>query len=362
MLEIKLVKHAEEIEQLVDLFRLSFGRDTSTRLWEWKYITNPLAASMPEVVVAVDNGRIVGARPFLLMELWVKNTKVVTAQHCDTMVHPDYRKAGLFNKMGHFASDYLKANRIFITFGFPGVMSRKGFLSQGYQKVVPTEILFRPVNTERIIAQKLSRRKIATGLGYLYDRLPGRKVSGVKPGSSLYEIEVRDKVSADIGTLDNFRKETVIELARSENNLRWRFDRHPEHTYRYILARKNGKLSGYAVISVQKQPNELVYGMIMDYIVENGDVACFRELIRRAIIELAKTDCDLIVIWAFSDPLFQRELRKRSGFKSTAAFPFNRFIDHGYFDLMTLDEGLSDSLKIYNKDDWRITYAFQDFT
>ena len=52
MIEIRVVKHEDEMEQLVELFRLSFGRQVSEKFWEWKYINNPNASSSPEVIVA----------------------------------------------------------------------------------------------------------------------------------------------------------------------------------------------------------------------------------------------------------------------------------------------------------------------
>ena len=360
MIEIKLVKHEDEIEQLVSLFGEAFGHEMSKEHWEWKYIKNPFAGAVPQVIVAADNGRIVGARPFFMTQLWIGSEKILAAEHCDTMVHPDYRKMGLFNSMGTFARDYLGANQVPVSFGFPGPMSRPGFLKQGYRKVAETEIRFRPVDVRGIISKRFSRsrsiRLIGSVLGgVLSPRTPSYKDKG------LFQIEILDGYSAALDGLDGLRNPGVVELVRDERVLSWRFDRHPQHRYRYITAKRNNKLSGYAVISVQRQPNNLIYGMIIDYLVENGDTGCFRVLIEKAVSELARSACDVIVVWAFSDPPFNTELKKRFGFKSTSRYPFNRLIDHGYFDVLAIDGGLS-SLDVYSKDSWRITYAFPDFT
>jgi GNAT superfamily N-acetyltransferase len=362
VIKIKLVKHLEEKEQLVKLFQISFNQEMSEKRWEWKYLTNPFATSSPEVVVAADNDRIVGARPFFLIELWINNERVIVAEHCDTMVHPDYRNQGIFNLMGEYATEYLKANRYALSFGFPGPMSRTGFRKQGYRKVVETEILFRLVNTKSIIAQRLTRQKVVTSLGYIYDKLLNtNKIPAHLAGTDDFKIEVFDKFTSDLENLDYLRNKKVIEFVRNEKSLRWRFDQHPGNTYTYISAKRNDRLSGYAVISVQKHSNDLVYGTIID-LVENEDISCFRALIKRAIIELVETGCDLIVIWANNNPIFQGELTRYWGFKSSARFPFNRMMDHGYSDVLALDEQFIRSPDIYNKDNWRITYAFADFT
>ena len=79
-------------------------------LWTWKHTSNYITSADPEVIVAKDNNRIVGARPFLFIDMWLGNKKVIAAQHCDTMVHPEYRRHGLFNLMGQFSLRYLKEN------------------------------------------------------------------------------------------------------------------------------------------------------------------------------------------------------------------------------------------------------------
>jgi hypothetical protein len=361
MVEIRLVKHRDEIEQLVDLFRVSFGRDMSTRLWEWKYITNPFASSIPEVVIAADKGKIVGARPFLSMELWMQKEKVIAAEHCDTMVQLEYRNMGLFNRMGLVARDYLKEKHISLSYGFPGPMSRAGFLTQGYRKVVPTEILFYPLDTRKIIAMRFPRQKALRAMEFIFGNIVTRKIPASQPDTGGYQLEIQEKYSTALENLDGLRNPGVIEFVRSERSLRWRFDQHPENCYRYILAKKGGELSGYAVISVQKQANNLSYGMVIDYLVKNGDIGCFRVIMKRAMIELAKMDCHLIVVWAFNDLLFRKELKSHLGFKSTAEFPLNKLIDQGYFDVSGLDDRCPHP-DIYHKDSWRITYAFPDFT
>ncbi len=60
MIEIRLAKHFEEKEKLLNLFQASFGFSISMEHWDWKHLQNPLASSDPEVIVAVDNGKIIG--------------------------------------------------------------------------------------------------------------------------------------------------------------------------------------------------------------------------------------------------------------------------------------------------------------
>ena len=360
MIEIRVVMHGDEIGQLVKLFRVSFKHEMSEKLWKWKYINNPIVSSSPEVIVACGGGRIVGARPFLLTEIWVKNERILAAQHSDTMVHPEFRNQGLFNRMGEYSLQHLKEHNYALSYGFPGPMSRAGFRKQGYRTVVPTEIMFLPINYQRIFSKKLKRDRLGRVLGYFCDNVIIKKKLPVLKAGNI-EVEIFDSYVQELEAIDSLRKTTAIEYVRREKNLRWRFDQHPEHKYRYITAKIEGTLCGYAVISVQEQGNGLNYGMIIDYLVKNEDPWCFGALIEKAMVELAKTGCDLIVVWAFSEPMLKEELQKRFGFSSTFSFPYNRIIDSGYFEALSLNDQAIRGMNIYDKSNWRITHIYPDY-
>lgn len=359
MVEIRLVKHLEEKGQLLDLFRVSFGHNMSAKLWNWKYRQNPLATADPEVIVALDNGKVVGARPFLLAEMWLENEKVRAAQHGDTMVHPEHRNKGIFNRVGQFAIQYLKDNDYALSYGFPGPMSRPGFLKQGWRIVVQTETMFRAIHPQNLIAYKLRSKLLGSGLGFFYDRLLNKTTETFQPSSS-FQVGVFDQYTDELKEVDALRDESVIDLVRSESYLRWRFDWHPDHNYKYIVAKRDGKLWGYAVINIQEKANGLVYGMITDYLVKNRDIACFRILINRCLDELEKSECDIALIWAFSEPKLREQLLKHFDFKSSLKFPYKKLFGYGYLDAILIDEQVAKRVNIYDKDNWRVTYAHKD--
>ncbi len=361
MVETKLVKHREKREELLDLFRVSFGHDMSAELWDWKYIQNPFVSADPEVIVAVENGKIVGARPLLLAEMWLEDEKVKAAQPCDTMVHPEHRREGIFSRMNQFAIEYFKQSGYAFFYNFPGPMSRPGYLKQGWKIVAITETLYRFINPQKLISYKLKNQFLGTGLGFFYDKLLNTRIKASLLSSS-FQVKVFDKFPGELKEVDDLRDKSTIDLVRSEAYLRWRFDQHPEHSYKYIIAKKGDELWGYAVISVQEQINGLVYGMIVDYVVKNKDIDCFRILINRCLNELEKSEPDLVSVWAFSQPEFRKELTKHFGFKSSSTFPYNRFFGKGYLVAREIDEQVVEKIDIYDKKNWRVTYTYYDTT
>jgi GNAT superfamily N-acetyltransferase len=360
MVEIRLVKHSEEKEQLLDLFRASFGLNMPGEFWNWRYIQNPLALADPEVIVALDNGKIVGARPFQLAEMWLGNEKVKAAQHCATMVHPEHQGKGIFNRMGQFSIKYLKENGYALSYGLPNVKSRPGFLKQGYRIVVPIEAMIRAVNPQRLISYKLGNKVLGSGLGFLYDKLLNIKTTDDLQPSTSFQVEVFDQFNDELKEIDTLRNESLIDLVRSESYLRWLFDQRPNRNYRYIVAKRDNTLWGYTVLSVEKQRNGLVYGYIVDHLIKDRDIACFRALINRSLNELEKSKCDVVIIWALGEPVLRNQLLKHLGFKSTLTFLYNRFSGHGYLDAIRIDEQVAAGVNIYAKENWRVTCAYTD--
>jgi len=116
----------------------------SPELWEWKYVHNPFAQRDPEVVVALDRGRVVGARPLLDAQLWINDRKVKAAQPCDTMVHPEYRRKALFSKMNEIANAHSKAEGCALFYNFPNLNSRPGYLKQGWRLIAIMEQIIKP--------------------------------------------------------------------------------------------------------------------------------------------------------------------------------------------------------------------------
>ncbi|MBM3156313.1 MAG: GNAT family N-acetyltransferase [Chloroflexi bacterium] len=229
MVEIGLVKQAERMAELTALFRLCFNHDMPLEVWEWQYLRNPLSSTDDEVVVALDSGKIVGARPFIYAEMWLGDAKIKTAQHCDTMVHPEHRNKGIFNKMGNYALKYLGENGFYLSYGFPGPMSRRGFLSQSYRIIVETEFLFRAKNPQKLLSYKLNSELLSNGLGLLYDKFLNPKTKSASQESDIFKVEVFDRFPDELKKVDSLRDKAAINLVRSEDYLKWRFDLNPEH-------------------------------------------------------------------------------------------------------------------------------------
>ncbi len=354
MFEVKIVKHIERKVELLDLFRISFGKTISDKLWSWKYLQNPLAPTDPEIIVAIKDETIIGARPFILNEVWIKNEKVKTANPIDTMVHPKHWRKGVFAQMNQRSIEYLKGRGFELFFNFPGPKTFPGYLKQGWKIVASQEWLFKPLNYNRLITHKL-KCKVFTKRNTIFRRSSNRR----KIGSPTYlKVEIFNQFDDKLKEVDDLRDKTKIDLVRNEAFLRWRFHQHPEHLYRYISIGEYNHILGYAVISTQIQSNGIIFGLIIDYLVKNKDVNIFKLLINKCIFELEKTNCDILFIWAYNEK-FREIILDFFRFKSPLTFPYNKFFSKSYFVVLGFNEK-KEKVNVYSKKNWEITYAYTD--
>lgn len=361
MVEIALVKHSDRMRQLVNLFSAAFRREMSEELWRWKYVQNPLSSLDSEVVVALDGAEIVGARPFMIAKMWLGDKEAKVAQHCDTMVHPNYQRRGIFNKMGKFSLSYLRDRGFALSYGFPGPLSRRGFLSQGYQVLVTKETVFRVINANRLFSSQVENRLLGKSIAFFYNGFEKFKRKNQPKRTDLFQFEVREKVNGEMEEVYSLRGKSKIDLVREKNYLQWRFDCQPEHKYTYVLLKSNNRLVGYAVLSVQKRVRDLLFGTIVDHVVSGSDASCYQALMAKCIEILGKQECDILVISAIGEPELKKVMMKKFGFNSSSGFPYNRFFPYDYMDVLRMGTGLL-GFDVYDKENWRVTHAFQDAT
>jgi len=91
-----------DLQAFLELDTVVWDREQSPEWFRWKYISNPFVDFVP-IVVAEQDGEIVGSRPFMVFELRAGESTFIGYQPADTSVHPDHRRNGIFSSMTEFA-------------------------------------------------------------------------------------------------------------------------------------------------------------------------------------------------------------------------------------------------------------------
>ncbi|MDL0131631.1 GNAT family N-acetyltransferase [Halobacterium salinarum] len=312
----------EDEEEFLDLHANVFG-DKPAEWFNWKYSENPYIDHVPILTVEeVQTGRCVGFRPHLALKLRKGSWRGVGLQPCDTIVHPDHRRQGLFTKMTQAAICKYKDEDIGFFFNFPNEQSRPGYLKLGWEVVgeMQTETRIRSpsawgkaspnrfLELAGTVANPLMR-------GFL--NLVDFQFSFSNTGSTIrkYEKPPAQLLSSisKTGTADKFN------LHRTKDFYEWRYSR-PDIEYSFYIANRDGE-SKAALITAEIGSVLMPTTAIVEA-VEHQDGSCedqdWFELMR-AVIE--NSDSKAIQMFAGDIP---RHITRRLGFFSSSSFPLSR--------------------------------------
>ncbi|WP_254543697.1 GNAT family N-acetyltransferase [Halomarina pelagica] len=234
------------------LYETVFGGRKDRRWFAWKYEDNPYVDHVP-IYVTERDGDLVGARSFFCLRLRADGHTYESLQPCDTMVHPDHQRKGLFTRMTERAIERYADESFDLFFDFPNEKSLPGNLKLGWEVVetIPTYYriqhpgAFTPFGDESLVGRVVDgvgaaamsayfdlrgarARRLARSAGVTvsrYDAIPAETLV------SLYEEYVPDRFHA----------------CRDETFYGWRYE-NPEYEYTTYVARRGDDPVGAAVV------------------------------------------------------------------------------------------------------------------
>ncbi len=127
--QIRHYREGDE-DQILNLRQRVFGNLDPMRLrsstWRWQFRHNPAGKAL--CALAEDHGRIVGQYAVIPTRFSVLGKEALFALSCDTMIHPDYQKQGLFTTLAREVYQRIESERRITTvWGFPNEISLPGF-------------------------------------------------------------------------------------------------------------------------------------------------------------------------------------------------------------------------------------------
>jgi len=216
--DIRWFREADR-EGFMDLHRETFP-DGSEAWFQWKFLDNPYLPETP-IVVTEHDGDIVGARPNMAFQMRAGDTYHTALQSCDTMVHEDHRRQGLFSRMSErLFADYADGEPAF-TFNNPNPLTTGGLRKLGCEIAGEHTTYYRVQNPAAYAS--VDSRLAETAAARAADAyLTARTVSFDPPP----EVSVTRHTDVPAGTLASLyrrRPPTEIHALRDEQFFRYRF-------------------------------------------------------------------------------------------------------------------------------------------
>lgn len=219
---------------MAEVFEETAGQKTGEfgeALWRWQYAENPTGS----IVVMAEDGEVVcGYYHVLLFPLRLSERRIVGAMVQDVGTRREYRKHGIFKRMGAFAMERVRSAGASLIYTFPNHLSLPSFVrNHGYTVVAQAPVRVMPLRTGPLLGGRFKLGAFGRGLGTLVDpvlKLMTRN-EPLGPGERLQSLE--RFTEAVIPLVDGATQQTEVTLDRTVEYLNWRFRAKP--TVRYDI-------------------------------------------------------------------------------------------------------------------------------
>lgn len=258
----------------LSMYETIFGRERSADWFRWKFRENPAADHVP-VIVATDGDEPVGFRSFFAQGMRAGDAVFPAFQPCDTMVHPDHRNQGLFDRMNERAVERYADGAPAFFFNFPNEHSKRGNQKHGWREIGTVPAYYRLQNPAGVLErvtdgspreeggrmQSIDGRTAAAVADALEDvvalshRTGDRLLARSEPdlGIERYETPPADTLAA----VYQRSIPDAIHTNRTAAFYRWRFD-NPAHDYTAYVARRDGEPVAALVVSSHRDHVRIV--------------------------------------------------------------------------------------------------------
>ena len=273
------------IVNLINLVWPNYSFDI--KRWHW-FKNNPLGhfASVGE-----HNGQIVGYMGLIPVDIKMGDNLIRGAQAVDLVVHPTFRRQGMFLEIGKALVKEAAENDISFFYGFPNEPAYYGHLKYGWFYVCDIPLLGRPNtysaralirgNLGRLREIRFSKKFVRSSVDLATNMFLNRKAAHKTP--LVEDLKITSLLSFDErfdGFWNRVSNRYGIIVVRNTRYLRWRYFEKPETDYKVLAAEKDGRIEGYVILSITKSEYRKD-GFIVDALANSKHVA--QHLVRAAL-------------------------------------------------------------------------------
>lgn len=261
--------HRDDRMDFLALHDLVFGGGFGEEWFHWKYEENPYWDQIP-IFIAETNGEIAGARGLWPLQMGLNGKVYLALQPCDTMVHPDHRRKGLFTKMTKFGIDYFqKQASPKVLFNTPGSMSKPGYLKLGWDELgIPEYFRFSQLNLKNYNSSFHLRPLL--NIGSIYLRARTKSPEQIDNRVELHDqppVELLNKIYSN-SDLNKFH------VVKDQTFYNWRVSKLPGYFPKTIIG-YNGDNPVFALILRDRGSGIAIHDCIWDNSISNSQLRGF---------------------------------------------------------------------------------------
>lgn len=346
----------EDRDGFLSLYRSVMGDTKNDEWFDWKYKENPYVDHVP-MVVALDEGTVVGARPLLALPMVVNGEREVAFQPGDAMVHADHRRQGIFSRMMEETIDRYSGTHPFY-FSFPNKLSGPAHIKHGSRVVSERRSYYRIENPAALARSRTEQTLIlfasALGTPVVKGYYQLRDLMTSEGEGFAVRIE-SEPPTADLTELYRTAVPNVIHASRDERFYSWRLN-NPDWEYTTYLADGESGPEA-AIVAGTSVSSEVTVTKLTDVVpLKNAPESALETLINRILSEHSETD--LFVAPPQGVPY---DVLTEFGFRTDTEPPLSWFTSQTTHVVRTLSDGWTlNGTSITDPDNWLLTFVEED--
>jgi GNAT superfamily N-acetyltransferase len=329
-----------------------YGETFSEEDWVWKFERSPLRPA--RIYLAESEGRIVGLRNFLFREVKVGNDVWLSVLTVDAMVHPDFRRLGIWSTLTREGVRRLRAEGIHLAVSFVGPHRNTyaGFRKLGWMDVGSIPLLVKPLRLGGLLAKALRSRRLQAPADRISAFLPGIRPRRRLPQAGGLSIERIESFDGQFDRLwEQQSRERTFSLVRDQKYLNYRYRDRPGESYALFAAYRGRNLSGYTVVRRSLRMFDLSIGLVME-LATTGEPQEADSLVGEAVRYLDAEEVDAIgCLMMRHSP--QYGVLRRAGFLPVPS----RFNPRDYHPMVEADPTKLSRAMMADRGNWHFTWG-----
>jgi len=219
-------------DSILNLFKTTFQTVKKGKHWDWQFNENQQGASW--ITLAFDNSKTIAQYCIFRQHLNYMGNEIVAGQSCDTMVHPEYRRNGLFTKLAQRNYRYAENSKLQAVIGFPGRSSYPGFMKKlKWNNIASMTSFDYRIGLKRQFGPFVDKIYKILLFIFLHIKLK-YNISKVTHKFRIKRYEIIPERLESL--LKEHRDHEVLSVWKNIKYLKWRYQNHPVNHYTFFIS------------------------------------------------------------------------------------------------------------------------------
>jgi|SRR5690554_5255358 len=288
-------KWISDADSDLELFKELFNKNGSSRTIEhlkWQYVES--CSEKGRLILSGfddSSNSLTGVYALFQSRFICDSKELIGSQSLDTLVAPESRGKGLFNKFACEVYGEAADRDVAFVYGFPNGSSAHGFFNKlSWKKLDPVPFIILPINSNYILSRLPLIKKISRfipNFSYL------KNIKNINNLIFSKNVKIDSKYDA---LWSEFSKKIKFGINRDSQYVNWRLARPDEEYKNLVVFDSNNKMIAICFYILKNKHGGSI-GYILDLLYLDDGVGAV--LLNQVLKEFKEKNCDAVLAWNF---------------------------------------------------------------